>query len=64
MSDGIRDKQTLDYWLTTIETEASDDLTDWESSFISDIRRKLDIFGSLTRKQEDVLERIYANKTK
>lgn len=38
-------------------------LTDWERKFIIDIRLQLRSKGSLSDKQVEVLERIYADKT-
>lgn len=43
--------------------ERSDKLTDWEANFIASVRRYLESRGSLSAKQEEVLERIYADKT-
>lgn len=50
-------------WLDAIETEASDLLTNWESSFVANIRMRVDNGTLLTQSQEAVLERIYANYT-
>ncbi len=43
--------------------ERSDKLSEWESEFIASIRKYLESKGSLTSKQVEVLERIYADKT-
>lgn len=58
-----KDKDTLLYWISTIENEASDKLTDWESNFIESINRQLAYKGELSEQQEKILERIYAEKT-
>lgn len=39
------------------------DMTDWENDFIDSVDKALDLFGSLTRKQEEILEKIYSEKT-
>ena len=59
-------KQTTDihkYWVETILTEASDDLTDWEKNFIGDMKIRLDNSWALTDYQEAKLEQIYTAKT-
>ena len=38
-------------------------LTQWEQEFITDISEQFDGRGTLSAKQEEILERIYANKT-
>ena len=50
-------------WLETIIDEASDSLNDWENSFISDMSVILANGWTLTERQEQTLERIYADKT-
>ena len=45
------------------DCEASDKLTEWEVSFLASIKKFLDDKGSLTPKQVEVLERIYASKS-
>lgn len=49
-------------WIETIEEEASDKLTSWETNFIDSL--KMQINKGLTERQEIILERIYAEKTK
>jgi hypothetical protein len=58
-----QDKDTLLYWIKTIQDEASDKLSDWESNFIDSIDRQLAYKGQLSEQQEKILERIYAEKT-
>jgi uncharacterized protein YmfQ (DUF2313 family) len=58
-----KDSETLKYWLDSIETEASDKLTDWENSFIESIWSRIKAGYTLSQKQEEILERIYAEKT-
>jgi len=56
--------KTEKYWLDTILTEASDNLTEWETGFIDSIRIRLGYNRECTPTQHDILERIYAEKTK
>lgn len=58
-----KDTNTLRSWLQAILIEASDELTDWETKFISSIEERLDKGFRLTQAQEENLERIYAEKT-
>jgi hypothetical protein len=51
-------------WVEAIIEEASDELSDWESTFVTDIEARLRQGRSLTERQEEILERIYAEKTK
>lgn len=38
------------------------DVTDWEQTFTKDIRRQLE-YKPISRRQAEILERIYAEKT-
>jgi len=58
-----KSRELLQSWIDSILTEASDNLTDWESSFLDSIQSQLNMRGQLSEKQEDILERIYAEKT-
>ncbi len=58
------DFETLEHWIDTILDEASDELTDWENTFINDIAIRVKNKWKLSQKQEEILERIYAEKTK
>lgn len=58
--------QTLEVyksWVSAIE-DVSEELNDWELNFIESISDKLDRRSNLTERQAEVLERIYAEKTK
>lgn len=55
--------EILRYWVDTILMEASDNLNDWETNFINNIEKQLDLGIKLTQSQEDKLESIYAEKT-
>lgn len=51
-------------WRDVIMTEASDDLTNWESNFIESIGLRLDRKINLSERQAEILERIYTEYTK
>jgi len=51
-------------WCEAIQEEASDDLNDWEISFIESIYQRLNKNQNLTENQDKKLEDIYAAKTK
>lgn len=55
-------KNVLGHWLTTVNEEAVG-LTKWERDFMESITEQWDRTGSLSRKQQEILERIYADKT-
>lgn len=54
---------TLREWINAILNEASDDLNDWESTFIVDMDYRVASGQSLTQTQEEKLEKIYSEKT-
>lgn len=49
-------------WINWIEEEGVD-LTTWEKDFVASIREQLDSRKRISEKQEEILERIYAEKT-
>lgn len=51
-------------WIRTIQDEASDELSNWESSFIDSIYGHLMNGRNLSERQAVKLESIYAEKTK
>jgi hypothetical protein len=55
--------EVLESWITAILEEASDDLNDWETNFIEDMTIRIANKWQLSQKQEETLEKIYANKT-
>ena len=57
------DPKTLRYYIDTILEEAEDKLNDWERNFIDSIDKGLERYGKLSQRQEEILERIYADKT-
>ena len=43
--------------------QSSDKLTEWEDEFVNSLFEQLTKKGSLSNKQAEILERIYANRT-
>ncbi len=58
-----RDNDTLKVWLEAIVNEASEQLNDWEMTFIENIGVKVLSGWTLTQAQEEKLESIYAKYT-
>jgi hypothetical protein len=58
-----KDQQVLKNWIFQSLYHSREPLTDWERSFIVSVDKWLDKHGQLSQKQEEVLERIYAEKT-
>lgn len=55
--------EVLQQWIDDILEEASDELNDWETKFIDDMRIRVINKWPLTQTQEEKLESIYADKT-
>lgn len=59
-------KKVLKQWIAAVWIAAVNDegrkLTDWEVQFMESITEQFDNSGSLNEKQEEILERIYAEK--
>lgn len=51
-------------WINAIIDEAQDSLSTWEMGFITSITTIVEKGWGLSQKQEEILERIYAEKTK
>lgn len=57
--------QTHRYWLQVINDEALDACSQWEQEFLESIEQRLNKWNKpLTDRQAEILERIYAEKTK
>ena len=54
-------KKVLKQWIAAVNDEGRK-LTDWEVQFMESITEQFDNSGSLSEKQEEILERIYAEK--
>lgn len=50
-------------WIEALQRYPSRDLTPWEAGFLESVRVQLELRGSLSAKQVQTLERIYAEKT-
>jgi len=57
-----KDKEILQHWIDVILDEASDELDDWESSFLESIQNRLH-YNTLTEAQESKLEDLYVKHT-
>lgn len=57
-----RTSDVIAHFLHELETPARD-LTPWETNFIESISEQFDRRGTLSEKQFEILERIYAEKT-
>lgn len=55
--------EVLSSWVEAILTEASDDLTEWETIFVTDMKVRIDNKWPVSERQQEILERIYADKT-
>jgi uncharacterized membrane-anchored protein len=56
-------KDVLRAWIDAIDDE-SEELTEWEVNFINSIDAQLLHSGSLSQKQQEILEKIYVRYTK
>jgi len=55
-------RNKLDRWIMTIEVKGRG-LTPWEDEFVESIKTQLEKKGTCSIKQEEILERIYSEKT-
>lgn len=53
----------IEDWLAAIE-EDQDRLTKWEADFVESLRDQWERRGSLSERQVEILERIYAERTR
>ncbi len=58
------DDEVYKDWIDSIVTEASDELNEWESNFVSDMQVKIHNGWKLNQNQAEKLEQIYARYTK
>jgi len=54
-------KTVIEYWLDKISTEGKG-LTKWEENFIESIKEQFEKRGTLSDRQEEILEKIYTDK--
>lgn len=55
--------EVIAHWINTVNTEALHKLTKWELDFMESITEQFEKRNSISDKQEEILERIYAEKT-
>lgn len=58
----IKDPETIEYWINKVQNEGRD-LTPWEQEFMESIHDRFERTHTLTDRQEEILERIYSEKT-
>lgn len=58
-----QDATVIGHWIETLQTEGRG-LSKWEQDFLESISDQFDERGSISDRQEEVLERIYAEKTR
>lgn len=54
--------EILQSWIDAI-LDNSENLSNWEQEFVTSVESQLKLRGQLSRRQEEILERIYAEKT-
>jgi hypothetical protein len=55
-------KAKLQHWFDSIEKDGVN-LTAWEEDFVASLKKQFLRSGTLSDKQEDILERIYSERT-
>lgn len=55
-------KEVIADWISQIQEEGKG-LTKWEEEFILSIQEQFELRGSISDRQEEILERIYAERT-
>lgn len=59
-----QENETYRAWIDSIIDEASDDLNDWENSFLDSLSSRLISGYNLTQAQAEKLEQLYTKHTK
>ena len=57
------DLQVIKSWIDAILEESEEKLTDWERDFVTSVQARNNLGLDLTQRQEEILERIYSEKT-
>jgi hypothetical protein len=58
-------KEVLFSWISALDSPtAHRTLSEWEQHFLATLSFQLNKSGTLSQKQQDILERIYTEKTK
>lgn len=55
--------EVIEEWIRLVNEEPSKELTEWELGFMASVTDQFDRRGHLSERQEEILERIYAEKT-
>lgn len=55
-------KEVISHWIITINDEGRN-LSKWELDFMESVTQQFERRGSVSDKQEETIERIYAEKT-
>lgn len=58
----MSDSKVLQHWITEVNDHGRG-LTDWEQNFMESITEQFDERGTLSERQQEILERIYGEKT-
>lgn len=58
----LSEPKVIEHWITTINDDGRN-LTKWELDFMESITEQFAQRNSISDKQEEILERIYVNKT-
>ena len=59
----IHDRKVIQQWLDDIANEGWN-LTKWEESFIESVTDQFNKTGTVSERQEEIIERIYTEKVK
>lgn len=57
-----KSKEVIREWIKLVNDEGHD-LTKWEEDFMESITEQFDERGSISDREEEILERIYSEKT-
>jgi hypothetical protein len=58
----MQPKEVVAHWITTINDEGRN-LSKWEADFMESVTEQFEERGSVSDKQQEIIERIYADKT-
>lgn len=53
--------KVIEHWLDSIDS-CGTEITDWEDDLLADIQKQFEERGSISDKQEEILERIYSER--
>jgi hypothetical protein len=60
----MQNPEVIADWLDQLAgSRAQSRMTKWEWEFVESVAEQFDIYGSLSERQEEILERIYAERT-